>query len=338
MEYVDLSRLLDLERDGWLRQRQYGAYRVWDYSQKTQNQRHWTPETRMCRGLVTTHEGEIVSRPFPKFFNLGEQPLPEGLGQPLVYEKVDGSLIVVSLHEGRRVVSSRSSMDNPHTRAAEAILGDWQPLSGYTYCFELVHPDMRIVCDYGDARELRLLAQIHTDTGSESLARLHGWPHLSQRFDLPWPFKPEDHARPNAEGFVLHWPEHSLRVKVKFAEYLRLHRLMTGVTPRTIWEMRCKGQSLDALYERVPDEFHAWVSEQDDVIHGQYGVVYAAALEALAGVRELPSRAEQARALQDHPYRAVVFHLLDGKAPDRIIWQLVKPGPARAFWNHAEAA
>lgn len=33
--WVDLSRLLDLERGGWLRRRNYGAYVVWDYTQKT---------------------------------------------------------------------------------------------------------------------------------------------------------------------------------------------------------------------------------------------------------------------------------------------------------------
>ena len=121
---LDLRVQRELEQAGWLKSRQYGAYLIWDYTQKTQAHRHWTPETRMCRGLVTTATGEIVSRPFPKFFNLGEEPLPEGLGQPLVYEKVDGSLIVVSLHEGRRVVryesrSVRPSLLPPEFSSAE---------------------------------------------------------------------------------------------------------------------------------------------------------------------------------------------------------------------------
>lgn len=344
MSQVDLSRLLELERDGWLKRREYGVYVVWDYTQKTQVQGYWTPETRMCRGLVTTDAGEIVSRPFPKFFNLGEQPLPESLGQPLVYEKVDGSLIVVSLHEGQRIVSSRASMNNSHTQAAEPLLdewrpGGWNPLPGYTYCFELVHPDMRIVCDYGEKPMLLLLARIETATGAEDpVWAAHEWRGGNPQYfrQVSWPFDPEDHAVPNAEGFVLHWPDAHLRVKVKFAEYLRLHKLLTGVTPRTIWQMRCAGQALEPLYERVPDEFHAWVREQDDALHAQYGEVYVAALEALAGVRALPTRGEQARALSDHPYRSVVFRMLDGKEPDRLIWELVKPEPARAFWNTVE--
>ena len=338
---LDLRVLRELEQAGWLKSRQYGAYLIWDYTQKTQAHRHWTPETRMCRGLVTTATGEIVSRPFPKFFNLGEEPLPEGLGQPLVYEKVDGSLIVVSLHEGRRVVSSRAAMDNLHTRAAEEIMRDWMPAPGFTYCFELIHPEMRIVCNYGDERGLRLLAKIDTEKGQESeLAAVSApeWTGMrALRWLLIWPFDPEEHTRSNMEGFVLHWPEHGLRVKVKFAEYLRLHKLMTGVTPRAIWELLRDGRSLDPLYERVPDEFHAWMRAQEYALREQFAELLEAARYCVH-LQEGKPRAEIARNIAHLPHRAAVFHLLDGKEPDRIIWELVKPGPARAFWNSGEAA
>lgn len=338
--WIDLSRLLDLERDGWLRRRRYGPYVVWDYTQKTQAQRHWTPETRMCRGLVTYESGQIVSRPFPKFHNAGEEgPLPTSLGPPVVYEKIDGSLIVVAQHEGRRVVSSRAAMDNPHTRAAEAILGDWMPEPGYTYCFELVHPDKRIVCNYGERRELVLLGCIETATGWElPLWTVEDWPHHAPQHYMAWPFDPEQFAAPNAEGFVLHWPAAQLRVKVKFAEYLRLHRLMTGVTPRSIWEHLRDGKPMDALYERVPDEFYEWVNVQTIALLEANASVANKAAHQYKIMRQLQTRAEQARALADDPYRAIVFRMLDGKDPSRLIWEMVKPGPAKAFWNHAEAA
>lgn len=343
--WVDLSRLEDQERGGWLRRRRHGDYVIWDYTQKTQAARHWTPETRLCRGLVATEAGQIVSRPFPKFFNAGEEgPLPTLPFPPVVYEKLDGSLIVVSQHEGQRIVSSRAAMDNPHTRAAEAILGDWMPRPGWTYCFELIHPDMRIVCDYGDRRDLVLLGCIETATGWEQpLWLCDDWPVHARQHYLGWPFDPEQHAAPNHEGFVLHWPASwdlpgGLRVKVKFAEYLRLHRLLTGVTPRVIWEHLRDGKPVETLYENVPDEFYDWVRGQAVTLLQAHANVACKAVQRYNQMREFPSRAEQARELADDPHRAIVFHLLDGKDANRLIWEMVKPGPAKAFWNSAEAA
>lgn len=339
MTRVDLSILRGLESGGWLRAKPHGDYLIWDYTQRTQAQKRWTKETLMCRGLVTTHDGLIVSRPFPKFFNLGEQPLPAGLGQPLVYEKVDGSLIVVSLHEGRRIVSSRSSMDNPHTRAAETLLGDWQPLPGYTYCLELTHPDMRIVVDYGPLPQLRLLARIYTDMGTEMPPwYATEWQGETARY-LPGARLENLRAYEgsNAEGFVLHWPEHGLRVKVKFAEYLRLHKLLTGVSTRSIWEMLRDGKPTEALYENVPDEFHAWVSGEVDALSAEFATVHITANGLYRRVSQLSSRAEQARAIADSPYRSIIFAWLDNKpvTAQTRIWNLVEPEKSRPFWGVA---
>ena len=42
---------------------------IWNYSQRCQFERYWTPETRMARGLITDSKGNIIARPFSKFFN-----------------------------------------------------------------------------------------------------------------------------------------------------------------------------------------------------------------------------------------------------------------------------
>lgn len=336
---IDIAALNALVGQGWLKRREYGEFVVWDYTQKTQAMRHWTPETRMCRGLVTTRDGRIVSRPFPKFFNLGEEPLPEGLGQPLVYEKVDGSLIVVSQFEGQRIVSSRASMGNPHTRAAEDILGDWMPEPGFTYCFELIHPDMRIVCHYGDARELRLLAKIDARTGVEYRLppppQVLDWPNQAVEYQMMWPFDPEDHAVPNAEGFVLFWPGWALRVKVKFAEYLRLHKLLAGVTPRTIWDMLRRGQATDELYKRTPDEFYDWLQEHEESLKRRYRSILIQGVNRIDHLKHL-ERKGFAAAIADDPLRSVLFKLYDDRDPAPVIWQMLEPKNTRAFWGTSE--
>ena len=49
---------------------------IWNYSQKVQYEKLWDEVTVQCRGLVTNSKGEIVARPFKKFFNY-EEHTPE---------------------------------------------------------------------------------------------------------------------------------------------------------------------------------------------------------------------------------------------------------------------
>lgn len=64
------------------------------YTKACQYERAWNPCTLQCRGLIATLDGEVVARPFPKFFNHGE---PEAAHLDLhapcrVTDKLDGSL------------------------------------------------------------------------------------------------------------------------------------------------------------------------------------------------------------------------------------------------------
>ena len=45
---------------------------IWNYSPKVQYEGLWDEITIQCRGLVTDDEGNIVARPFGKFFNYEE--------------------------------------------------------------------------------------------------------------------------------------------------------------------------------------------------------------------------------------------------------------------------
>lgn len=57
---------------------------IYNYTKRTQYERMWDRYTRICRGLILNSSGNIVSRPFPKFFNLNETP--ETLAQNLPNE------------------------------------------------------------------------------------------------------------------------------------------------------------------------------------------------------------------------------------------------------------
>lgn len=145
--------------------------RILNYSQRAQFDWRWNTETMQCRGLIVDDDWNVVSRPFPKFFSVeqlnGQVPV-----EPFeVYDKVDGSLGVLYRANGSPYIASRGSFTSDQANWATELLrtkyshASFDP--GHTYLFELIHPENRIVVDYGLRRELVLLAIIETATGRE---------------------------------------------------------------------------------------------------------------------------------------------------------------------------
>lgn len=59
----------------------------------------------------------------------------------------------------------------------------------------------------------------------------------------------------STEGFVVQFSG-GLRLKVKGDEYVRVHRLVSNVTPLAIHEMLICGDDLSAVRQQLPEEFH----------------------------------------------------------------------------------
>lgn len=121
--------------------------RIYKYSQECVFSRAWDEITLNMRGTVIDEQGNLISNPFPKFFNLEEL---ESLGMSLpnedyvVTKKMDGSLIEVFKYKGEIVVSSAGSFTSPQSIAAENMLKTkYSHLlehieEGKTYLFELI--------------------------------------------------------------------------------------------------------------------------------------------------------------------------------------------------------
>ena len=45
---------------------------IYNYSRTTQYDGNWDRYTLACRGLVLDNEGNVIAKPFPKFFNYEE--------------------------------------------------------------------------------------------------------------------------------------------------------------------------------------------------------------------------------------------------------------------------
>lgn len=369
---------------------------IYTYTRTAQYARAWTNTTIRCRGLIADDKtGEIVAWPFPKFFNVGEHdhgfdyapPLPTD--EPFeVYDKVDGSLGIVFHYAGRWRVASKGSFVSEQAQWAQAWLdgrdtGALWPDT--TYLVEIVYPGNRIVVDYGNREDLVLLGAFEKDGSEIPLATASvEWLEIGNVVRA-WPAMPlpellkltESNARPDgqptsglhAEGYVIRYAS-GVRAKAKLAEYVRLHKILTGISERDIWRMlgmqkyadqpakhvaKALGCTvaevnalaasdrgpLDALLETVPDEFDTWVRsvaarlEEQAVVLGERAVDEYAAISHLAGDRGEFARAAQR--IDGQAVRACMFLMLDGRPTGLHLWRAIKPEASAPFIADDEA-
>lgn len=240
---------------------------LFDYTEKCQFEKAWDDITLNHRGTVYNLEtGELVARAFPKFFNFSELS-PERQKSLLyskqfsVYEKVDGSLGIIYYFNGEWKVNTRGSFTSD--QAAKGLemlnkLDTWKLNINYTYLAEIVYPENRIVVDYKGEEFLALLEILDTKTGENRYtsknevfkiqSRAFPFQNIGEVLDklrtLPF----------NEEGYVVQFEDGS-RAKFKGDEYVEMHRLISGLSPLTIWERMENGIVSKEFLATIPEEF-----------------------------------------------------------------------------------
>jgi RNA ligase len=349
-DVLDTDRLAAFTEAGLITRRVHPSepLAIYDYTPRASHSGTWTPETRLCRGLIADLDGNIVARPFAKFFNLGGEPLP--LERPFeVLEKMDGSLGILYPTRIGPAISTRGTFESDQARWAtdhwRAHYGDVAVPDGVTYLFEIIYPDNRIVVDYGGFAGLVLLATIDTATGADlPLPPTWGGP-VVHRYDgvgdLDGIRGLLNAGGPNREGFVVRFSappgEPSVRVKAKFAEYLRLHRIVTGASAKTIWEHLANREPIDALLDRVPDDFASWVQATADRLLTAYTTVESQCRSSLAERPDADRKTVAAYFKDCGANTAVLFKMLDDLAYDDIIWRALRPTHEQPFRVDADA-
>lgn len=318
---------------------------IYNYTPKAQYERVWNDYTLACRGLILDGTGRVVARPFPKFFNLDEiDPALIPLEPFEVYEKMDGSLGI--LYWTDRLADDTSSSPFIATRGSftseQAIRATRLLRTNYahalanldrtkTYLFEIIYPENRIVVDYAGREALILLAIVDTATGRDEPLVDIGFP-VVQRFDGIAEF---DSLRvweqANYEGFVIKF-QGGMRLKIKLAEYVQLHRILTGVSNLSIWEYLAAGKSFDELLAAVPDEFYDWVTATKVELLNRYDTIEA---ECQTAFRDFGDRKTTAIYFQTQRYPSVLFKMLDKQPYDHIIWKAIRPMFQKAFRSDA---
>lgn len=248
---------------------------VVNYSRETQANGAWTPLTRAARGLVfetESGEGQLVARPFPKFFNLGEpeqMALPPGEPDFISY-KLDGSLAIGFKYKGKVYWTTRGSMSSNEAAIAQRVWdrdygdtgnADWP--TGWTVLAEVMSPDIKSVVP-SNTDKLVTIGAIQTETGRD-LGAIRGMgyhPVVKYMRRTPLFMGPLAQARDlvlnmgsDQEGLVAGWCLDDgtvTRVKFKSDAYLRAHRALSHTSDLQLAELWYFNEPLP---EALPEEY-----------------------------------------------------------------------------------
>ncbi|MGY1946601.1 RNA ligase [Nocardia asiatica] len=357
-ELVEPALLSDMLEQGYIRERRHAEYpyRILNYTETAAYSGVWNDATWQCRGLVINDQGYVIARPFEKFHNHSEHdgqkfPALDLFAPVKVTDKLDGSLgiLVPKPDASGYIIATRGSFDSEQaqwaTRFYNEHYGDFQPNPALTYLLEIIYKGNRIVVDY-DYEDLVLIGMRHTETGEEwhpvtskawpgRIARTFDADTLAEALALP--------PRKNAEGLVVQY-DTGQRVKIKQEDYIRLHKLVTGLNERAVWEHMSAGLPFEALIEGIPDEFHRWVTDvwdelwtRYDTLHDETGLIFRRVIERLERESETRTRKEFALLVADLPNDLKPFMFLwwddDKVRINNAIWKRLRPEGDTRMWN-----
>lgn len=197
--------------------------------------------------------------------------------------------------------------------------------------FEIIHPSHHLVIDYGDTESLTLIAVIDTMSGKEH--PIEDFSHLGfpivKRYDgIKDLYTLQQINQANKEGFVVRFPS-GLRLKVKFADYIRIYSILSGLSNKLVWEMMRGEKSFEEILEVVPDELYDWLKNTKNSFETQYKEIENSTQTNFNHISSLVvdinNRKELAKHVLTCKYPHILFCMFDGKDYRDHIWQLLKP-------------
>jgi RNA ligase len=248
-------------------------------------------------------------------------------------------------YDGAWRAASKGSFASEQAQWAQSWLDSAKPdgvlTPGLTYVAEILYPENRIVVNNGDAKTLVLLAVFNSDGVEQPLDWHAGaWLALGGRMIGSWPALPLTElvrraaantkldgtvaTGTDAEGWVIRFAS-GIRTKVKIADYVRVHALVTGTNERTIWEVLAVGHDPAELFDQVPDEFRDWAIKVAARLRSGVAAWMAVAQADFDQIGQLPDRKAFAEQAMKSDYRAALFRLYDGKDIEDLAWKSCKP-------------
>lgn len=358
-------------KEGWLIRQSHPTLplSIYNYSQATQYAAKWDEVTLAARGLITDDvTGKVIIKPFSKFFNYEEVPneVPWTSSEYVyVQEKMDGSLGILFNYNGEWILSTRGSFTSDQAIRGMEILKSKYILDAFepsvAYICEIIYPENRIVVDYKKEKITFLGAVINwTFNGwkESDWNELH-WTTACAYFKMSG-IKKSDIVKTeqifkqdlghnlykelkalnaeNREGYVLRFHPSNTRVKIKFDDYVALHRVLTNCSSYDIWESLIKFNKVsEEFLNDVPDEFYEWVKKTEADLRKNYDFVLRQHMAYMSSILRdgmLTQKEFAFRVLElKDVNHGLIFAMYNTKTDkiNEIIWKMIKPEYQKPF-------
>ena len=261
MDFSSLTRELGISV------KDYGDRVVLNYSQIESPKMH--PVVRECRGAIMSKSGEVICRPFDRFYNLGEAPETQehlDINRTIAVEKLDGSLIKLYHWNGSWELATRGSAFGENEVFDRGITFRQLALQALglteeefqrtcsdnlqedaTYLFELTSPLNRVVTPYNETLMWFLGSRSNTSVCGDhkayrSLSVFGAFQEVKRPAFQVFSSLQETVTAANSlaglqEGWVL-WQDGLPVCKVKAEAYITAHRIRgEGLTAKRICEL-----------------------------------------------------------------------------------------------------
>ncbi len=294
---------------------------------------------RETRGICYDPDtGCIISRPFHKFFNVGEREDTQADDINLsdlhhMLDKLDGSMIRTIFPVGGLLWGTRAGVTDVSEQARRYIeyiqpkidyigFGNEMADNGYTLMFEWCTRKNRIVLDYPEDRlvltgmRINREGQYVTYSSMIDIASRFGIPYVetigSSNVDMR-EFQSTVKSMTGVEGYVVAFQD-GHRVKIKSDEYVLIHRSKD--------ELRFEKNAIRIVLENKIDDVcpHLQKDDRDRLLKFADDMnthITTLARDLMFTYETLhtahPNRADFARAIIDHPFKGFLFHAVAGR-------------------------
>lgn len=329
------SKLEEYKKLGLLRSQRHPTLplEIWNYTEKVQYDDLWDEITLSHRGAIRDLEGNLIAKPFNKFFNI-EQNRHKESDSFEIYDKMDGSLGILFNYQEEWVLATRGSFTSEQAIEGFKILQgygykDLDP--GYTYCFEIIYPENRIVCDYGSSRTMVLLA-VFDKNGKEifDLSQFEDRVQICRKYDFKDYKEIQKLNWNNSEGFIVRFSNGD-RCKIKFENYVELHRKLSSISEKAVWELICEKKDIKEFLDIIPDEFHKQVKDWNKILLNNYFNIEKEVCSVFENLPKFETRKDLALFIKDNAYKAMLFKLADKKQIHDDICKLIKPNNIKSL-------
>lgn len=333
---INLDEISELTNEGYIYWKVHDELPLYlfNYTPVATYKRYWTPLVRMCRGLITDFDGNVVARPFKKFFNHNEPEAQEidWKQSYTVFDKLDGSCGISYYFDGKWYLATRGSFTSEQAVKGTEILNTKYayllPLldQEFTYLFEIIYPKNRVVLNYGDIEDVFLIGLVHKETGQEFPPRYLGFT-IAETYD----YSLEELVQMDnkeKEGFVIVF-QNGDKIKYKFPTYVQRHYERFNLSHKVIWQMLSENRE-EELVQNLSDEV---VEEVREIIKNFKDKFIEIFMSASAAVKELklkyPIKKDFALYVKQNvskEMQPLFFLFYDGKEIEEYIWELLTPG------------